>query len=189
MPSSPGQGRPDELWIEARSTAPLRTALKQGSLAQLTASYRDTIDQTLRTDPVASGVLHTLLVAGGGAVALAVLGMLLVLAGPLRSRRIQADLEAQGVGPSGLRRELRVRFGSACILGIWPGLLIALLLDRLTVSAVGAYESGTGDPPLITVVPWLALLGVGAGLTAICLAGGWLTSEALLPRRRRKRAL
>jgi hypothetical protein len=181
----PGQGRPDELWVRARSTQALKAALKQGPLAQLAATYRSTVDQTLRSDPVASGVMRTLLVAGGGAVLLAVLGMLLVLAGPLRSRPIQADLEAQGVGPSGLRRELRVRFGSACLLGIWPGLIIALLLDRLTVSAVGAYESGSGDPALITVVPWLGLLAVGAALTAICLAGGWLTSEALLPRRAR----
>jgi hypothetical protein len=127
------------------------------------------------------------LVSGAVATLLALLGMLLVLAGPLRTPRIQADLEAQGVGPSGLRRELRVRFGVACTLGIWSGLLIALLLDRLTVAAVGAYESGTREPPLITVVPVLELVALGVGLTALCLVCGWLLSEALLPRRRRTR--
>ena len=150
--------------------------MKQGSLSQLTAAYRADIDRGLRSDPVASGVAHTLLVAGGAAILLALLGMLLVLAGPLRSPRIHTDLEAQGVGPRGLRRELRVRFGTACLLGIWPGLLIALVLDRLTVAAVGAYESGTGDPSLITIVPGLELLALGAGLTGLTLLCGWAVS-------------
>jgi hypothetical protein len=183
----PGQGLPDELWVSAPSTGALRAALRHGPLAQLSAAYRTEVEHGLRSDPVASGVTHTLLASGAVATLLALLGMLLVLAGPLRTLRIQADLEAQGVGPSGLRRELRVRFGVACTLGIWSGLLIALLLDRLTVAAVGAYESGTGEPPLITVVPVLELVVLGVGLTALCLVCGWLLSEALLPRRRRIR--
>jgi hypothetical protein len=117
------------------------------------------------------------------ATLLALLGMLLVLVGPFREPRIEADLEEQGIGPSGLRQELRVRWGLACLLGIWPGLAIALVLDRLTVVAIGAYESGTSNPPLITVVPVVELLVLGVGLTAICLACGWVASQALWPRR------
>jgi hypothetical protein len=161
--------------------------LRRGPLAQLGAVYRGDVEHGLRSDPVASGVTHTLLASGAVATLLALLGMLLVLAGPLRTPRIQADLEAQGIGPRGLRRELRVRFGVACTLGIWSGLLIALLLDRLTVAAVGAYESGNGQPPLITVIPVLQLVALGVGLTALCLLCAWLLSEALLPRRRRTR--
>jgi hypothetical protein len=180
----PGQGRPDELWISTPQTRTLRTALRQGPLSQLTVSYRTGVEQSLRSDPVASGVTRTLLASGAVATLLALLGMLLVLVGPLRVPRIQADLETQGVGPSGLRRELRLRFAAACLLGIWPGLVIALLLDRLTVAGVGAYESGTAQPPLITVLPWLQLLALGAGLTVLCASAGWALSETLLPRRR-----
>jgi hypothetical protein len=181
----PGQGLPDELWVSSSRTRALRSALRSGPLAGLSASYRSEIEHGLRADPVASGVTRTLLAAAGVATVLALLGMLLVLGGPLRSLRIQADLEAQGMGPSGLRRELRARFGVACILGIWSGLVIALILDRLTVAAVGAYESGSAQPPPITVVPVPALLGLGLGLTALSLACGWLLSEVMLPRRRR----
>jgi hypothetical protein len=184
----PGQGLPDELWITTRSTRTLRAALRSGPLSQLTGAYRADIEHGLRSDPVASGVTRTLLASGALATFLGLLGMLLVLVGPLRMPRVQADLEAQGVGPAGLRRELQVRFSIACLLGIWSGLLIALLLDRLTVAAVGAYESGTTGPALITVVPVSALLVLGVGLTALCLACGWVASEALLPRRQRGRS-
>jgi hypothetical protein len=181
----PGQGQPDELWMATSSTRALHAALRTPALAQLSGAFRTDVDRRLRSDPVASGVMRTLLASGAVATLLALVGMLLVLAGPLRNPRIRADLEAQGVGPSGLRRELRVRFGIACVLGIWPGLLIALLLDRLTVAAVGAYESGTSHPPLVTVVPVVALIGLGVGLTALCLAFGWGLSEVLMPRRAR----
>ncbi len=180
----PGQGRPDELWISAQTTQPLHAALRRGSLSQLSATYRAAVEQSLRSDPVASGVTRTLLASGVAAMLLALLGMLLVLVGPLRAPRIQADLETQGLGPRGLRRELRLRFAAACVLGIWPGLVIALLLDRLTVSAVGAYESGAAEPPLIAVLPWLELLALGAALTIMCATVGWAVSELLLPRRR-----
>jgi hypothetical protein len=128
-------------------------------------------------------VTRTLLVSGAVATVMAVLGMLLVLVGPFREPRLEADLEEQGIGPSGLRRELRVRWGLACLLGIWPGLVIALLLDRLTVATIGAYESGTSHPPLITVVPVGQLVLLGVGLTAVCLVCGWVTSQALWPGR------
>lgn len=181
----PGQGLPDELWIAAHRTRALRAALRSEPLAQLSAAYRSSIERGLRSDPVASGVTRTLLASGAVATLLALLGVLLVLVGPLRTPRIQADLEAQGIGPSGLRRELRARFGLACLLGIWTGLVLALLLDRLTVAAVGAYESGSSRPPLITIVQVPQLVALGVSLTILCLAGGWLLGEVLLPRRRR----
>jgi hypothetical protein len=131
--------------------------------------------------------LGTLLASVAVATLLALVGMMLVLAGPLREPKIQADLEAQGLGPSALRRELRLRFSLACLLGIWPGLLIALLLDRMTVAAVGAYENGGSQLPLVTVIPVRQLLAVGLGLTALCLVGGWAVSGIPLPRRRPKR--
>lgn len=183
----PGQGRPDELWISAPSSGALHAALRHGPLSQLVATYRTGVERSLRSDPVASGVTRTLLASGLVATLLALLGMLLVLVGPLRVQRIQSDLEAQGLGPGGLRRELRLRFATACILGIWPGLVIALVLDRLTVSAVGAYESGAAEPPLITVLPWLQLLALGAGLTILCATAGWAISQALLSRGRMAR--
>lgn len=141
----PGQGRPDELWISSSRLRRLRLALGQGALAQLSATFRSDIDRGLASQPLASGTLGTLLAAGALAAVLAVAGILLILSGPLRDRTIEADLEAQGMGPAGLRRELRLRLAFAALLGIWPGLLLAVVLDRLATSTVGAAETGTAD--------------------------------------------
>jgi hypothetical protein len=180
----PGQGRPDEIWISSSHLGRLRLALRQGELAQLSAAFRSDIQRGLVSQPLASGILGTLLAAGALAAALAVIGMLLVVSGPFRDRRIEADLEAQGMGPAGQRRELRLRLAFAAILGIWPGLLIAALLDRLATSSVGAAETGTPYPPLVTVVPWLTLLALGAAVSLICLLLGWAATARSFPNRR-----
>ena len=182
----PGQGRADELWIATLRPHALQTALGHGALAQLSSSFRARVATGLRHQPLASGVIGTLLIAGALGGALAVLGLLVVVGGPLRDRSIEHELEAQGVGPRGLRRELRLRLALASALGVWPGLLIAVLIDRLAVATVGATESGTPQPPLVTVVPWVELVGLGAGITMLCLLLGWLaTAGAFLNRRGR----
>jgi hypothetical protein len=180
----PGQGHPDELWIATSRSQPLHAALGQGALAQLSSSFRAQVQSGLRHQPLASGVIGTLLIAGALGGALAVLGLLVVVGGPLRDRSIERDLEAQGVGPRGLRRELRLRLALASGLGVWPGLLIAVLIDRLAVATVGATEGGTPQPPLVTVVPWVELVGLGAAITVLCLLLGWLTTARAFPNRR-----
>lgn len=180
----PGQGRTDELWISSAQPQPLRAALGQGRLAQLNSSFRTAIATGLRHEPLVSGVIGTLLIAGAVGGALAVLGLLVVVGGPFRDRSIERDLEAQGLGPRGLRRELRLRLGLASVLGVWPGLLVAVLIDRLAVSTVGATESGTPQPPLVTVVPWVELVGLGAAITALCLLLGWMATARAFPNRR-----
>jgi hypothetical protein len=179
----PGQGRTDELWISSSRSQPLQAALGHGSLAQLDSSFRTAIETALRRQPLASGVIGTLLTAGAIGGALAVLGLLLVVGGAFRDRSIERDLEAQGVGPRGLRRELRLRLALASALGVWPGLLIAVLIDRLAVATVGATESGTPQPPLVTVVPWVELAGLGAAITALCLLLGWIATARAFPNR------
>jgi hypothetical protein len=169
---------------DALEPQPLRAALGQGRLAQLNSSFRTAIATGLRHEPLVSGVIGTLLIAGAVGGALAVLGLLVVVGGPFRDRSIERDLEAQGLGPRGLRRELRLRLGLASVLGVWPGLLVAVLIDRLAVSTVGATESGTPQPPLVTVVPWVELVGLGAAITALCLLLGWMATARAFPNRR-----
>jgi hypothetical protein len=180
----PGQGRTDELWISSSRSQLLHAALRHGPLAQLDSSFRAAVETGLRHEPLASGVIGTLLIAGAVGGALAVLGLLIIVGGPFRDRSIERDLEAQGIGPSGLRQELRLRLALASALGVWPGLLIAVLIDRLAVATVGATETGTPQPPLVTVVPWLELVGFGAAITALCLLLGWMATARAFPNRR-----
>jgi hypothetical protein len=177
----PGQGRPDELWISTGHLARLRAALDSGTLAQLDSSFRVDLDQQLRDAPVARGVLGTLIAATALSVVLAVVGLLTALLGGARDERASCDLSEQGVGPRGLRAELRVRLALASVLGVIVGLGIAVLLTRLAVASVRA--AGTvadPSPPVVTVVPWAELAAWGAGTLAVLALAGALATRALI---------
>ena len=177
----PGQGRPDELWISTGHLARLRAALDSGTLAQLDSSFRVDLDHQLRDAPVARGVLGTLIAATVLSVVLAVVGLLTALLGGARDERASRDLSEQGVGPRGLRAELRVRLALASVLGVIVGLGIAVLLTRLAVASVRA--AGTvadPSPPVVTVVPWAELAAWGAGTLAVLALAGALATRALI---------
>jgi len=177
----PGQGRADELWIGTGHPGRLRAALASGALAQLDSSFRADLDRQLRDAPVARGVLGTLIAATALSVLLAVVGLLATLLGGARDQRVESDLEQQGVGPRGLRAELRVRLALASTLGVAAGLGIAVLLTRLAVVSVRAVGAvGDPRPPVLTVVPWAALAVWGAGVLAVLALAGWLATRALI---------
>jgi putative ABC transport system ATP-binding protein len=172
--SSPGQGRADELWISAATLAPLRATLREGPFSRLQATYRSDIEHRLRTAPVARGVLGTLIAAASLAALLAALGLLVSLLGQARDEVAERDLVAVGVGPRGLRRELRARMLLAAVLGVAVGLGVAASLTRLAVATVRAAGSiADPQPPLVAVAPWaqLALWSLAA-LCALALALG-----------------
>jgi hypothetical protein len=177
----PGQGRADELWIEAGNLPRLRAALGSGPLAQLGSSFRADLDHQLQDAPVAHGVLGTLIAATALSLVLAVLGLLAALLGGARDERVESDLVEQGAGPRGLRAELRVRLALASVLGAVAGLGIAVMLTRLAVASVRAAGAAADPrPPLVTVVPWAALAAWGAGAVAVLALAGWLATRALI---------
>ncbi|HEX4671569.1 MAG TPA: hypothetical protein VH279_04845 [Solirubrobacteraceae bacterium] len=181
----PGQGRADELWISTGDLARLRAALASGALAQLDSSFRADIDHQLQDAPVAHGVLGTLIAATALSVLLAAAGFLTTLLGGTRDERIESDLDEQGVGPRGLRAELRVRLALVSMLGVITGLGIAALLTRLAVASVRAAGTVANPrPPVVTVVPWAALAAWGAGMVAVLALAGWLATRTLIGSRR-----
>ncbi len=177
----PGQGRADELWISTGDPARLRAALGSGALTQLDSSFRADIDHQLQDAPVAHGVLGTLIAATALSVLLAVAGFLTTLLGGTRDERVESDLDEQGVGPRGIRAELRVRLALVSMLGVIAGLGIAALLTRLAVASVRAAGTVANPrPPVVTVVPWAALAAWGAGMFAVLALAGWLATRALI---------
>jgi hypothetical protein len=180
--SLPGQGRTDELWISTASPRRLRAALRRAPLNRLSVSFRGGVQRSLSGNPIARGVLGTLLVAAATSAALAVLGLLAALLGAMRDVRAERDLIVLGLSPRQLRRELRTRVLAAGTLGTAIGLLLAALLTRLVVGAVHAAGAvAVPDPPLVAIAPWgelgllaLAAIGVFAVVGAIAtrLGGG-----------------
>jgi hypothetical protein len=174
----PGQGRADELWISTGHPWRLRAALGSGALAQLDSSFRADIDEQLQNAPVARGVLGTLIAATTLSVVLAVVGLLTALLGGARDPRVESDLSEQGVGPRGLRAELRVRLALTSVLGVAAGLGVAVLVTRLAVASVRAVGAVADPrPPVVTVVPWAALAAWGAGTLALLGLAGMLASR------------
>jgi hypothetical protein len=173
----PGQGRADELWIGTGHPDRLRAALESGPLAQLDSSFRLDLEHRLRDAPVARGVLGTLIAATALSVVLAVVGLLAALFGAARDGRVESDLREQGVGPRGLRAELRVRLTLVSVLGVVAGLAFAVLLTRLAVASVRSVGAvASPRPPAVTVVPWAALAAWGAGTLVVLAIAGWLAT-------------
>jgi hypothetical protein len=180
---SPGQGRPDELWVSATDTGPLRSLLARGRFTQLSSSFRADVERQLRSAPVARAVLGTLIAAAALAGALAVIGLLVALLGATRDERIERDLIAQGVGPRGIRTELRLRLMLAGLIGVLVGLLTGVILTSLAVQTVRA--SGTvavPRPPLVTVAPWAQLAVWGLVALGVLAAAAWLATRTLTTR-------
>jgi hypothetical protein len=177
----PGQGRPDELWLSSNHPGRLRAALSSGRLAQLQSSFRGDIERALRGDPVARAVLGTLIAAAAVALALALVGLQAVLVGAARDARLEGDLAALGVGPRGLRTELRLRLATAAVAGTAGGIAVGVLLTGLAVAGVGS-ALGTTRPTVIAVVPVSVLaLWVLAALGALALTGWVATVGARRP--------
>ena len=182
---APGQGRADELWLSSSTPGRLRAALRTEPFAELSYTLRADLVRRLRSAPIARGVLGTLVAAAGLSGALAVVGLLVALLGSARDERVQRDLAAQGVGPRGLRRELRLRLLVASALGVLTGLAIAALLTELAVAGVRA--ASTADvprPPLVTVAPWVELGLWGLGALGVLGFAGWAATRSIVSGRR-----
>jgi hypothetical protein len=181
----PGQGRPDELWLSSPHQASVRAALGTGPLARLGAAFRADIEHQLRAAPIARGMLGVLVAAAALSGALALLGLLVALLGAAREEGVERDLIAQGVGPRGIRTELRMRLLLTGVLGACVGLGIAALLTRLAVASVRAAAGvATPHPPLVAVANWFGLALWGAAALAALAATSWVATASLIGRGR-----
>jgi hypothetical protein len=157
--AEPAAGQPNELWLSTSDPSRLRTALSSPRLSELNFKFRSQIEQMLRSDPVARGLLGAVVAAAAIALLIACLGVIVVLLGSGRDPALERDLITQGLGPAALRAELQVRVAAIAGLGIVLGLIVAVALARLAVGTVrGAVTLSAPRPPLVTVVPWIALL-------------------------------
>jgi hypothetical protein len=177
----PGQGQADELWIATPRPHALAAALRGPRFGVLSATLRAAVERALRSAPIARAEARVLLGAAALAAALAGLGLLLVVLGPLRDRELEADLQGQGIGPGAVSRQLIARLSTASLLGALPGAAIAVALSVLAVRTAGRTSAaGRPWPPLVVVVPWLDLLVWTALVAALPVVAG----AALLAARR-----
>ena len=183
--SLPGQGRPDELWIDTPRAGALRADLNRPPLRTLDATFRADVEHGLRSDPIARGVLGTLLAAAAIAVVLALIGLLVALLGAMRDRPAERELRIHGLGPRALARELRMRIVLAAALGLVAGFALAAVLTRLAVAAVSSAATlAPARPPLVTVAPWGTLVALALAALVVFWAASWAVTASLVARRR-----
>jgi hypothetical protein len=179
--SSPGTGFPTELWLDV---PPVRrhseARLRRPPFTALSVSSRSGLEGSLRGEPVARAALAMLETAALTAVVLALLGLVL---GAVSERHDEAaelfDLEAQGLAPLSLRRQLWLRAAMAAVAGAAGGLLTGLVLSLLVVRFVELTANATApEPPLRLSLDWLVI-----GSSAIAAALGAATLVWLSTRR------
>lgn len=162
---SPGEGVPREVWIAGDAGR----ALARAPFSDLVTVSRVAEERRLAGDPLAHATSVALGAAGIVALILAVLGFWVGVASELHDERSDFfDLEAQGLAPADMRRQLRMRGVILLVLGLAGGLVLAFVLSRLVVSLIRVSGvTGVPEPPLRLDPGWLT---AGLGIAAVMLA-------------------
>lgn len=180
--ASPGAGHPDEAWIRVDPPATVSStiaALRSPTFRSPAIVDRAALEAAAREDPFATSISAAFAAAGLAGMLLAALGLLLGAAADLRDEAGELrDLEAQGLGPTALRRQVAVRAAVLGAAGVAAGLLVGLVLSAWVTSSIAVSANvGRPVPPLALVVPWervaLAVVVPLVGTAAI----GWLLSR------------
>ena len=156
--AQPGTGLSSELWLNVPPgrRAAVAQRLRRPPFDVLSVASRAGLDRRLRRDPVARAAVAMLEVSSITALVLALVGLGL---GVISERRDEAadlfDLEAQGLAPASLRRQLRLRALAVGACGVGGGILTALVLSVLVVGfVVLTANAGVPNPPLVLALDW-----------------------------------
>ena len=176
---TPGSGVPAEAWLSLRRGAHasgILAALRRAPFRATAIRARAQLQRRLSADPLAQSVIWALLAASALGLTLGLLGLALAVAEQLHDPRGELrDLEALGMPPEALRRQVRLRAALLAALALAFGLAGALVLNHLITALVDIAANGTAPlPALLTVDPWLqflaALAAVGLVLAALIAA-------------------
>ena len=174
----PGIAPPTEAWFFDQKTPAFSSRLARAPFRLTRLISEQQQEQTLLSDPLASGTRGLLLATGLVSALLGLFGLLVAIRASLRDESsILAEYEALGIRPSVLARSTALRLAALSLIGIVAGLGGGLLAVRLIGSLV-AVTAGGGIPipPIQTIVAWpgvlalLAVVGVAGVVSAFILA-------------------
>lgn len=172
---------PSEWWL---ATAPGKRAAVVDTLQAApysSPSVMDRVDtgQSLRTDPVALGIIGALSLGYVAAGIFAALGFAVSAAVSSWSRLTEfALLRALGLSPGQLSSWLSLENGLLVVISLAGGTALGLLLAWLILPLVSLTQAASRTvPPVIVVIPWRnALILESAGLIVLILVIGVLAS-------------
>jgi hypothetical protein len=144
-----------------------------------------TTELWLSAPPGARDALAMLEAAAVTALVLALVGLLLGVAAERRDEGAELfDLEAQGLAPPQLRRQLRLRALVVGVAGLLGGILTGLVLSLLVVGFVELTANATvPNPPLLLSLDWTVVglagtVAVVAAIVVVVLATGQAFRQA-----------
>jgi hypothetical protein len=182
--ASPTSVTTDELWLSTPrgAASAVERRLRRPPFSALELGSRRDRQRELAAQPLAHGIAVTLTAAAILAALLACAGLWVALASDARDERGELfDLEAQGVPPRTLRRQLGVRSWTLVGSGALGGLGLGLLLSRLVVGLVRVSAvTSSPDPPLRAAAAWPLVLAGGAALAAATALIAELTARQAL---------
>ena len=179
--SEPGAGFVNEVWVDVPDgqLEQLGERLRRPPFDVLELQSQRELKANLRGEPIARASLLLLGIAAAVALLLALVGLVLGIVSELRDDHGEFfDLEAQGVGPARLRRQVALRALVIFAFGLAGATALGFALSSLTVRFVLLTASATlPEPPLRLALSWPV---VWISLVAlICLASLLVTGLAL----------
>jgi hypothetical protein len=168
----PGAGFVNEVWVDAPAAhvEAVGERLRRPPFDVLELESQRHLRATLQDEPIARASLLVLEVAAAVALVLALVGLVLGIVSELRDERGELfDLETQGVGPRGLRRQVGLRALIVVGFGLSGAAGLAFALSFLVVRFVALTAGATlPEPPLRLALSWTV---VSVSLAAVlCLA-------------------
>jgi len=191
--AAPGAGQPDEAWL--RLDDPSRhdavvAALRTAPFRSPSIVDRAVLAADETRDPFASSILLAFAAAAVAGLLLAALGLALGAAADLADETGELrDLEAQGLGPRALRRQVATRTAVLAAFGLVAGVAVGLALAAIVTGRVAvAADVSAPLPPLELVIPWLSVAAaVALPLLAAALLA-WLAARTTFRGRTRATA-
>jgi len=147
--------------------------LRQPPFRRVSIIDRSDIAAKALADPFSISILVAFAAAAVAGLLLAALGLALGAAADLGDETGELrDLEAQGLGPRALQRQVGVRTGLLAVGGVVAGLLVGIALTAIVTGRIGVTaDVATPVPPLALILPW--------GTIAIAVAVPLLGAAAL----------
>lgn len=177
----PGFGTANEVWlaVDADHEASLATALGEAPYTDLVVARRHTLEEALRTDPLAEYTLGLFAVAALIAAVLAVAAVYLsAITDAAENSPLHRALAAEGVAPRSLSRMVRTSSIAIAICSIGLGAAGALAFLRLVTRVITVTATSTVPvPPLVARLPSGVLLVALAALFATCLVAGTVAAR------------
>jgi hypothetical protein len=171
----PGTGTPSELWVASSDPAKLGQALRQAPYDQLDVRLQADVRRQLATDPLATGASSLLWTGALSALAVAVLSLVLLVVAERRDDAAELYAwESDGLTPAALRGLLFARAAAVVVVAVPCGLLLGLLLTRITTALVLVTAVGSVPRPPLALATSPADLAIvlGTGIAVGLLAAG-----------------